>query len=80
MTINNEQRKDFIAFLNRITLDQDISNEEWQNIVVTHYFDKNLEEVRCQFVRLWIESSNPNIWTERNKNKLLLWVNDLQNQ
>ena len=78
MTTTIEHRRDFIVFLNRIALDRAVSNEEWQNIVVKHYFDERLEEIRRQFVRLWIESSNHNIWTEEEKNKLFTWVNYLQ--
>ncbi len=53
-------RLTFADFLDRLALDQ-TSTEEWQTLVVGHYGDEALEEVRRRCVRLTIELTE-GIW------------------
>jgi hypothetical protein len=72
-------QKVFADFLNRL-VSGDTKHEEWQNIVINHYIDENLEEIRRQLVRLAIASPNPHNWAEQEKAQILTWRNELLKQ
>jgi hypothetical protein len=69
----------FADFLNRL-VSGDTNPEEWQTLVVGHFVDDRLEEIRRQLVRLSIASPNPDILSEQEKAQIMIWSNELLNQ
>jgi hypothetical protein len=57
-----DARLTFAHFLDRLALGQ-ASAEEWQSLVVEHYRDEVLEDVRRRCVRLAIGSSTWGDWS-----------------
>lgn len=76
MNVRN-QRLIFADFLERLALGN-VNSEEWQTLVVNHYFDDLLEEIRSQLVRLTIQFPETNIWSGQEKTQLLIWANKLR--
>jgi hypothetical protein len=72
-------QKVFADFLNRL-VSGDTKPEEWQNLVINHYIDDKLEEIRRQLVRLAISSPDRHNWEEQDKAQILTWRNELLKQ
>jgi hypothetical protein len=70
------QREIFANFLTHLALGE-VTPEEWQDLVVNHYFDERLEEIRRQFVSLAIQSPKVHSWSEQEKIQVHTWVNEL---
>jgi hypothetical protein len=70
------QREIFANFLAHLALGE-VTPEEWQDLVVNHYFDERLEEIRRQFVRLAIQSPKVHSWSEQEKIQVRIWVTEL---
>lgn len=71
------QRQVFAEFLERLACG-DVNSEEWQTLVVNHYFDEVLEEIRRQLVSLTILFPETYVWSEKEKTQLLTWVTELR--
>jgi hypothetical protein len=70
------QREIFADFLAHLALGE-VTPEKWQDLVVNHYFDERLEEIRRQFVRLAIQSPKVHSWSEQEKIHVRTWVTEL---
>ncbi len=77
--IDQEKCKIFVAYLHKLTLGDGYS-EDWQNIIIEHYSDKQLEETRRNVVRLRIKAGDPEIFpvTEEQREQLRNWAKELQ--
>ncbi len=50
---------------------------QWQDLVINHYFDERLEEIRRQLVILTIQSPKVHSWSEQEKIQVRAWVTEL---
>lgn len=68
-------RQAFADFLDRIARGGD-GRDEWCRLVVAHYFDEQLEEIRCRLARLSIErdpGGSP-AWQDSDREQLRTWA------
>jgi hypothetical protein len=70
------QREIFADFLAHLALGEVIP-EEWQDLVVNHYLDERLEEIRRQLVILAIQSPEVHSWSGQEKIQVQAWVTEL---
>jgi len=64
-------RQQFAGFLQRLA-NNEITLEDWDDHAVAHYFDKTLEDVRCDVVRL-ARARNGGPYGPEDKKKLMEW-------
>ena len=57
MTSSNDNQKDFIGFLSEIATGT-YKADSWEQFVVTHYPDPNLERARIEFVQASIAAGD----------------------
>lgn len=70
------QRQVFAEFLERLALGE-VKSEDWQTLVVNHYFDDVIEKIRLQLVRFTIQSPEPHNLSEEERTQLMIWINEL---
>ncbi len=71
-------RLEFAEFLERLAGDVE-GPDEWYNLVVNHYFDEELEEIRRRLVRLMIErdpKGSP-VWQDSDREQIRAWARQL---
>lgn len=76
--LDEYRRLAFAEFLDRLALDTE-GPDEWFDLVVTHYLDEGLEEVRRSLVRLAIErdpKGNPT-WLDSDREQIRTWSRQL---
>ncbi len=76
---NEAQRLAFADFLNRLAGDVE-GPKEWFHLVVTHYHDEAIEEIRRRLVRLAIErdpGGSP-MWLDSDREQILFWSGQLR--
>jgi len=56
MSIIPKYRQEFATFLEELASGQ-IDHNKWGSLVITHYHDQRLEEIRCEVVRQGIAES-----------------------
>ena len=76
---DQEKRRIFIDYLHKL-IKGDGYSEEWRNIIIEHYSDEQLEEIRRNIVRLRIKAGDPEIFpvTEEQRERLRNWIEELQ--
>jgi hypothetical protein len=68
----------FAEFLEQLACDT-ASSKDWYDLVITHYRDEGLEEVRVRLVRLMIErdpSGRP-AWIDSDREQFRRWAREL---
>jgi hypothetical protein len=70
------QRGIFADFLAHLALGE-VMPEEWQDLVVNHYCDERLEEIRRQLVILAIQSPEVHSWSEQEEIQVRAWITEL---
>lgn len=72
---NDTQRLAFASFLNRLACAQE-EPSDWYALVITHYSDEELEEVRRELVRLATKrepNGNP-VWDPADRQRFREWA------
>jgi hypothetical protein len=77
--IDKKKRKIFVDYLHKL-IEGDGYSEDWRRIIIEHYPDRRLEEIRRNIVRLRIKAGDPEIFpvTEEDREKLRNWAKELQ--
>jgi hypothetical protein len=75
---NEDQRLTFADFLDRLARDVE-GPDEWFDLVVTHYHDEGLKEMRRRLVRLAIERDprGSPVWLESDREQIRGWAGQL---
>ena len=62
--ISREERRVFVDYLNKLVAgaDEPGYSEDWRRIVINHYPDEQLEEIRRNIVRLRIQAGDPPVF------------------
>jgi hypothetical protein len=67
--IDQENRRIFIDYLYKLIEGENFSSysEDWQNIIIEHYQDDQLESIRRNIVRMRIKAGDPKIFPINNE-------------
>jgi len=74
--VAHEHRRLFAAFLERFASGQ-ADPEQWYRLVVNHYLDETLEEVRRDVVRLRMQNEAMH-WSPEEIRQIQAWLRDLR--
>jgi len=79
--IDRVDRRVFAEYLNKLIdgADGHGYSENWCNVIINHYPDEELEEIRRNVVRMRIKAGDPEIFpvTEEEREQLRNWVKEL---
>jgi len=73
---DHEHRQRLAAFLERLGTGE-VDAEQWQRLIVNHYFDETLERVRREVARLRIQNEAMR-WSPEEKGRIDAWVREIR--
>lgn len=80
--IDQEKRRIFIDYLYKLIEGESFNgySDKWRNIIIEHYQDEKLEEIRRNIVRMRIKAGDPKIFptTEEQIEQLKEFAQELQ--
>jgi hypothetical protein len=75
--IDLKKRREFADFLDRLT-SRPPNREDWQEFIVQHYEDEELEQLRVDCARLARDTKTPIPQTEAQRSQLREWAIELR--
>lgn len=80
--IDRKKRRIFIDYLYKLIEGENFNgySDEWRNMIIEHYQDEKLEEIRRNIVRMRIKAGDPKIFstTEEQIEQLKEFAQELQ--